>query len=275
MSEFFTPERINLILRAVLTLAIGIPILYLLKGLVKKLVTGKMSIQAGRLVVKAVFYIGFIIILAMVLNEFGFKLSALLGAAGILGVALGFAAQTSVSNLISGFFLIAEKPFEIGDVIQVGSTTGFVESIDSLSIKVKTFDNQFVRVPNENMIKTEVTNITRFPKRRVNLDVSVAYKEDLKRCVAILKEIAAEAPLALKDPEPITMLTSFGDSGINILFGVWCNTSDYFALKSDLIIRVKERYDAENIEIPFPHVSIYAGEASGPIKISNQESKEV
>ncbi|MGC9362722.1 MAG: mechanosensitive ion channel family protein, partial [Candidatus Syntrophosphaera sp.] len=96
-----------------------------------------------------------------------------------------------------------------------------------------------------------------------------------KRCAAILKEIASEAPLALKDPEPITMLTSFGDSGINILFGVWCNTADYFALKSDLIIRVKERYDAENIEIPFPHLSIYAGEASGPIKIANQESKEV
>ncbi|MGC9362777.1 MAG: mechanosensitive ion channel family protein, partial [Candidatus Syntrophosphaera sp.] len=187
MSEFFTPERINLILRAVLTLAIGIPILYLLKGLVKKLVTGKMSIQAGRLVVKAVFYIGFIIILAMVLNEFGFKLSALLGAAGIAGIALGFAAQTSVSNLISGFFLIAEKPFEIGDVIQVGETIGFVVSIDSLSIKLKTFDNRFVRVPNENMIKTEVTNITRFPERRVNVDVSVAYKEDLTRCVAILK----------------------------------------------------------------------------------------
>jgi len=271
MSQYLTPERINLILRVVLTLGIGIPIVFLIRKLIGKLVVGKLTPQSEKLIVRGVHFVLMAILLTMVLNEFGFKISALLGAAGIAGIALGFAAQTSVSNLISGFFLIAEKPFQIGDVIQVGTTIGWVESIDSLSIKLKTPDNRYVRVPNENMIKTEVINITRFDNRRVNVNVSVAYKEDLKRCLAILKEIASEAPLALKDPEPVANILSFGDSGIDILFGVWCKTEDYFALQTDLIIRVKERFDAEHIEIPFPHISLYAGAESEPIKISTKE----
>ena len=78
-----------------------------------------------------------------------------------------FASQTSVSNIISGIFLISEQPFQVGDLIKVGETKGVVLSIDLLSIKLRTFDNQLVRIPNENLIKNELSNITRFPIRIV------------------------------------------------------------------------------------------------------------
>jgi len=268
-SQFVTPERISLAVRVILILAIGIPVIRLVRKLTQKLVKDKLSAQSEQLIVRTVYYVLILILMVSVLNEFGFKLSALLGAAGVFGVAIGFASQTSVSNIISGIFLISEKPFVVGDVVQVGPTIGTIASIDLLSIKIKTPDNRFVRVPNETMIKTEVINITRFPTRRVNVDVSVSYNDDLRNVLVLLKEIATEADLALKDIEPVTIIQRFGESGIDILFGVWANTEDYFNLQSDLIIRVKEKFDTAGIEIPYPHVSLYAGSKSEPIKISN------
>lgn len=274
VTQFVTPERVSLLVRVLLILGIGIPVLRLIRRIVAKLLMDKLSAQSEQLILRSVYYIGLLIIFVSVLNEFGFKLSALLGAAGVFGIAIGFASQTSVSNIISGIFLISEKPFVIGDIVQVATTVGTIETIDLLSIKLKTFDNRFVRIPNETMIKSEVINITKYPVRRVNIEVGVAYKEDLRRVMDVLSLIAANQPLALKEPEPTIQISAFADSGINILFGVWCNTSEFILLKNALMIDVKERFDAENIEIPFPHLSLYAGTESEPIKIHKIE-KEV
>ena len=266
--QFITPERVSLGIRVILILAIGIPLIKLIRKLVQRLVRDKLSAQSEQLIIRTVYYVCILILTVSVLNEFGFKLSALLGAAGVFGVAIGFASQTSGSNIISGIFLISEKPFVIGDVVQVGSTIGTISSIDLLSIKINTPDNRFVRVPNETMIKTEVINITRFPVRRVNLDISVSYNDDLKQVLEILMDIAQNSQIALKDMEPLTSIQRFGASGIDILYGVWGNTSDYFALQNELIISIKERFDAAGIEIPYPHLSLYSGSHSDPIKVN-------
>lgn len=251
----------------ILILGIGIPVIGVIKKITQKLVKDRLSMQSEVLIVRSVYYVSMLILFVTVLNEFGFKISALLGAAGVFGVAIGFASQTSVSNIISGIFLISEKPFVIGDIIDVSGTTGVVESIDLLSIKIKTFDNRFVRVPNETMIKTQVINITRYPIRRAQTVVGVAYKEDLRRVLQILAEIAASMPDARQDPAPLLQVDSFGDSSVNISFGVWTATENVVNMKTALLIAVKERFDQEGIEIPFPHLSLYAGEGSKPLKI--------
>src|SRR5690606_3033117 len=127
----------------------------------------------------------------------GFSLSVLLGAAGVLSVALGFASQTSASNLISGLFLIGEQPFQLGDTIKVGNTTGEVLSIDLLSVKLRTFDNLYVRIPNESLIKSEMTNLTRFPIRRFDLLIGVAYKENISQVRQIMQNVADNNPLCM------------------------------------------------------------------------------
>jgi small-conductance mechanosensitive channel len=133
-----------------------------------------------------------VIIIFTIINILELKdvFHTMLGAAGVLGIVLGIASQTSVGNIVSGLFLISEKPFEIGDLIRVGTTTGVVYSIDLLSIKLKTFDNLVIRIPNQSIITNEVTNITKFPIRRMNISVSVAYKEDLTKVEEVLKSIA-------------------------------------------------------------------------------------
>ena len=205
---------------------------------------------------------------AMVLTELGFDLSVLLGAAGVLTVALGFASQTSASNVISGLFLIFERPFATGDWIRIGATSGEVIGIDLLSVKLRTVENLFVRVPNEAVMKAEITNVTRFPIRRLDLSISIAYREDVARVRQLLLAMVDEHPLVLDEPRPVCRFVSYGASGVDLLLATWTTREQFIGLKDELGGLVKQCLDAAGVEIPFPHVTLYAGSGSDPLRIA-------
>ena len=265
--NYVSEETLELVMRVALFVVIALPVLFILRGWAKRFFTKKYAPHYGMLAGKLVFYTGITIIVVTVMGQLGISMAPLLGAAGIVGVALGFASQTSVSNIISGLFLIAEQPFKVDDIITINNTTGIVMSIDVLSVKLRTFDNQFVRIPNEMIIKTEVTNVTRFPIRRFNAKVSVAYKEDIGRVREILMEVAEKNKYALSNPEPLIIFEAFGASSIDLLFLVWAPVNEFILLKNTIQEEVKAKFDEEDIEIPFPHVSLYAGSASKPLPV--------
>ncbi|MAX53590.1 MAG: mechanosensitive ion channel protein [Methylophaga sp.] len=221
-------------------------------------------------------YLILLVFIVMGLNAIGFNLGVLIGAAGVLSVAIGFASQTSASNIISGLFLVAERPFSVGDLIKVGETTGEVLSIDLLSVKLRTFDNLFVRIPNETLIKSEVTTLTRFPIRRIDLSIAVALKEDIKAVRKVLEKVAEANPLCLDEPKPKFVFLGFGDSSLNMQFSVWVKRESFIELKNSIHEEIKEAFDAESIEIPFPHRSLYTGSVTEPFPIrlvSDADSK--
>jgi small-conductance mechanosensitive channel len=263
----FTIAGIPVLLRSMVIVLAGIPLTLLLSRWIRNLVGARSSPQQGMIVGKVVLYAGFLIILVTVLNEMGFSLAPLLGAAGIMGIALGFAAQTSISNVISGFFLIAEGPFVVNDLVQVGDLTGRVLSIDMLSVKLRTFDNRFVRIPNENLIKSAFVNLTRFPIRRADIQVGVAYKEDVGKVKEILFEVARTHPGALMEPEPQFFFQDYGSSSLDFLFGVWVPTEHFFEVRNELREMIKQRFDEAGIEIPFPHHTLYTGAVTEPFPI--------
>lgn len=265
--NLLTEERLFLLLRVAIILVVGIPLLYLLRRTLSAYVSRHYTPHYGMLSGKLFFYAGLIIVVITVFHEFGFSLTPLLGAAGIAGIAIGFASQTTVSNIISGFFLIAEKSFMVGDVINVSGNVGIVYSIDTLSVKVRMFDNRFLRVPNETMIKSDFINFTRFPIRRVDCHVSVAYKEDLNRVREVLFDVAHKLPYSLQEPPPLMIFDKFGNSSIDILFVAWTTKDNFLKLRNGLNMAIKERFDQEGIEIPFPHVSVYAGSATTPLPL--------
>ena len=225
------------------------------------------------IVSRAVYYLLLGLFLVSALHELGFSLSILMGAAGILSVAVGFASQTSASNLISGLFLIVERPFSVGDVITLGNTTGEVLSIDLLSVKLRTFDNLYVRIPNETVIKSEVTTLTKFPIRRIDLQLGVAYKEDISKVRDLLFEIAENNPLSLEEPKPLFIFLGFGDSSINLQFSVWAKRENFLDLKNSIQTEIKTAFEQAGVEIPFPQRTLVAS-GGQPIAVQVVKSEE-
>ncbi|MDZ7682361.1 MAG: mechanosensitive ion channel family protein [Fodinibius sp.] len=260
-------SRFQLVFKLAVIIAVALPLLFLLRGWARRFFTKKYAPHYGMLAGKLVFYTGLIILTVTVMGELGISMAPLLGAAGIVGIALGFASQTSVSNIISGLFLIAEQPFKVDDIITINTTTGFVMSIDVLSVKLRTFDNKFVRIPNELIIKTEVTNLTRFPIRRFDAKVSVAYKEDIEKVREILLDVAEKNRYSLSEPEPQVIFETFGTSSIDLGFRVWAPVDEWLDLKNTIQEEVKKQFDENGIEIPFPHVSLYAGSESKALPV--------
>jgi small-conductance mechanosensitive channel len=251
-----SPEVLTRGLRVVLTVVIGLTLVRLLAVVSQRYVMKKATLQRQMIVRKIISYTGFSLVLMAVLGELGVKLTALLGAAGIVGIAVGFASQTSVSNIISGLFLISEKPFAIGDVIKIGGTTGIIQSIDLLSIKIRTFDNMFVRIPNEKILTSEVTNVTRVPIRRMDIQLQIDYGQDLARVHELLTALSSANPWCLDEPEPLIMFTEFKDSGIEILLGLWFAKADFLDLKNSMMKDISARFAAEGIRFAHPQRTV-------------------
>lgn len=248
-------------------LAIGVTVIFgvllfrFVSVLVERYLMKRSTAQRRMIARKVIRYTGVIVVAMVVLRELGVELVTLLGAAGIVGIAVGFASQTSVSNIISGIFLISEKPFAVGDVIKVGGTTGIIQSIDLLSIKIRTFDNLFVRIPNEKILTSEVTNVTRFPIRRMDITFQVPFDEDLSLVHRVLSDIAKKNPHSLDEPEPLIVLNEFKENGVEVIFGLWFSQDDYLNLKNSIMIDISSRLKREGILFANPKRTLSLGEA--------------
>lgn len=264
---WLSPERLATILQALVILVMGYVLARLATTAVGRVAARRGSPQLVMMVRRITFYSLLLLVFASTLSQLGFKIGVVLGAAGLLTVAIGFASQTSVSNVISGIFLIAERHFEVGDIIRVDDVTGEVLSIDLLSVKLRTFDNLLVRLPNESLIKTRVTNLTKFPIRRNDLKIGVAYKEDMERVRRILFEVAELNPLCLDEPKPLFIFTGYGESSLDIQFSVWTKRENFIALANSIRQEIKEAFDRNGIEIPFPHRSLYTGSVTDPFPV--------
>lgn len=235
-----------------------------LAGAVSRLAEQRTSPQVALVTRRGVYWGVLCVAIASAMAELGFELSVFLGAAGLLTVAIGFASQTSASNLISGLFLLGERPFVVGDVIEVGSHTGEVVSIDLLSVKLRTFDNLLVRVPNESLLKTELLNLTHFPIRRFDLPVRVPFETDLDELTQLLTRVADAHPLALDEPRPVVHFVRFGDHGVELRYSVWASQARWIELKNDLPLRLKRALDTAGVSIPVPQLQLTRDERSRP-----------
>ncbi len=267
LSEWLPADAGEKIIKVILVIVIGLLFVQLLAFIAGKIISKGKSKHLQMIVRRAIIYSGVVLIVFIVFQILGIKASTLFGAAGVVGIVLGIASQTSIGNIVSGIFLVSERSFEIGDLVRVGDKLGVVDSVDLLSIKLKTMDNLLIRIPNQTIITTELINITRYPIRRMEVLISVAYKEDLRKVTEVLTQIIADNPLCLDEPEPLILYKNFGNSGIDIQLGLWFEKTKYKDLRNSIFIDLKEGFDKAGIEIPFPHISLYAGEASKPIKL--------
>lgn len=243
---------------------VGFLLVRLIVVIVRRITARRLSRQSRMVVDKLITYTGMVIVIIIVLSELGVNLAALLGAAGILGLAIGVASQKSLGNLVSGLFLLSEKTFEVGDVVRVDDKTGTIEDVDILSLKIRTFDNQLIRIPNETIISNVVTNITRYPLRRMDFAFSLSYGDDIDLAEDMLREIAESNALVLDEPEPFFLLKEYGDNGLGMVFGVWFLKEDYVAVRNSVFKAILSGLKEVGLTIPFPQITLHDQRPSQP-----------
>ncbi|MDP4748450.1 MAG: mechanosensitive ion channel family protein [Algoriphagus sp.] len=204
--------------------------------------------------VKALLFVSLFIGVATIVGVPMSSFFAILGAAGL---AIGLALQGSLSNFAGGVLILLFKPFQVGDVIIGMGHKGTVQRIDILYTHLFTFDNKEVVIPNGNLANADVINITSQPTRRVDMNVGVAYSSDLKKVRKVVLAILAKDSRVHSDPEPVVVLTNFGDSSLDLVIRAWTDTDCYWEVYHETLEKIKEAFEKEQIEIPFPQRVVY------------------
>ena len=253
------PEHVVKFATGVIALLIFWGVYRLIRMIIKKGAAKKLEPQAVKTVTKIVSYCFYVLIVMYILGLFGINLGAIWGAMGIAGVAIGFAAQTTVSNLISGVFIVTEKTMKIGDFIEVDGVSGTVDKVGLLSIKIHTVDNQLIRIPSSSIINTKLKNYSSFNYRRHVFEVSVDYSTDLDKAVEVLKGVPAKCDLVVKDKAdyaPKVLVTGCLDSGIGMNLIVWCKRTDFLDMKTQVCMQAVKSLTEAGINIPFNRVDV-------------------
>jgi small conductance mechanosensitive channel len=185
-------------------------------------------------------------------------LLAVIGAAGFV---IAFALQNSLGNFASGILVMVFKPFDVGDVVEIGGVLGTIKSMNLLSVLIHTPDNKAVIIPNNNVWSDSITNVTGTDTRRVDLVFGIGYGDDMEKAQGIMEQVVSEHPLVLKDPEPVVRVHALADSSVNFVCRPWVKTDDYWDVFWDVTRTVKERFDQNGVSIPFPQQDIHVIEA--------------
>jgi small-conductance mechanosensitive channel len=243
MTEFFP------IIKAVILVIAGFILAPLCSRAAQRLIDRYTSTQHKHLLYKIIYFTVIILFMVCALQQLGFKLSVLLGSAGIITAALAIAAQNSISNIISGLFLIVEKSLQIGDQIKVGTHVGTITAIDLLCVKILTTNNTLIRIPNDTLIKSELTNLTRFESRRLDLTLKVAAKEDIKKVKELLFSTLNQSKQVQKSPLPSIAIHKVDNSGIAFILSVWVSRDNYDHATDNLLEDIIPVLQTNNIQL--------------------------
>ncbi|MEI4471665.1 mechanosensitive ion channel family protein [Frigidibacter sp. MR17.24] len=209
------------------------------------------------------------VILAMaaifVLNRFGIQTTSLVALIGAAGLAIGLALQGTLSNLAAGVMIVMFRPFRVGDFIDAGGQMGSVVEIALFYTEMKTYDGLQIIMPNSDVWSQPIKNFSANPTRMTDLTIGVSYRSDLKKAQAVLEGIAASDPRVLAEPAPFIKVKALNDSSVDFAYRVWANRADWWSMQCEMVQRIKEEFDANGIEIPFPSRTVFheGGEAGG------------
>ncbi|BBL68853.1 mechanosensitive ion channel family protein [Methanoculleus chikugoensis] len=254
-----TVERI---LYFAVILMVGVIIAKVVATNVRRVLAERLPKNERELLTKLVYYIIVVWAFVVALPQLNFDLSGLLVAGGIAGLVIGFASQSVVSNLISGLFLMFEHPIRIGDNINVADVSGSVEDVRVLSTVIKTYDGIYIRIPNEKVFTSNITNYVHNAARRFTYEICIRYQDDADAAIRIAKGVIETHPFALKSPAPSVFVDNLGDDGVNLTAYIWAPARNWWDVRTDLLWKIKQALEENGIEMPFPQRTVWF--ADGP-----------
>lgn len=193
----------------------------------------------------------------ILLSMLGVDTTSLVAIFSVLTLALSLAVQGIISNLASGITLVVTKPFEEGDFVDIGGTSGTVETISIFSTKLKTGDNKVIIIPNGNVTTANITNYSTKGTRRLDLTVSAAYGTDVALVKSTVLDVISRHEEIFSDPAPMVRMSEHGASSIDFTVRVWLKGSDYWKVNFDLKEEIYDAFNEKGIEIPFPQMDVH------------------
>lgn len=247
------------IVAAVVILIVG----WWIAGTVKRWIRGKLAraprfdlTLAGFLASFASYTIMTFTLIA-VLHQFGVQTASLVAMLGAAGLAVGLALQGTLSNVAAGVMLLIFRPFRVGDFVDVQGASGTVRDMSLFVTELTTSDNIQITVPNGQIWGNAVKNYSVNPTRRMEVTIGVGHGEDLARVIATIQDVLAHDARILKDPAPLVIAMNVHANAVDMVIRAWAKSGDFWPARFDLVQAVKQRLDAEGIEIPFPQQVVY------------------
>ncbi|HJJ36465.1 MAG TPA: mechanosensitive ion channel family protein [Methanocorpusculum sp.] len=236
--------------------------------LVVKLVTyairhrlrGKVDPKNTDGLVKIVTWIIILIAFLVASPQLHLDLTGLLAAGGVLGIALGFASQNTLSNLVAGVMLILEHPFSFGDIVVIDGTEGYIEKISLISTHIKTYDGVILRIPNTTVFNARITNCVSNVARRFIYKVDISYADDAEKASAIIRGTVEKHPYALTEPAPDIYVDDLGAHGINVMIKIWAPSQYYWPTQHELLWEIFKALRDGGVDIPFNQLVLWYGE---------------
>ncbi len=208
---------------------------------------------------------------AIALTALEVDITPILAAIGATGLVVGLALQGTLSNFASGLMILINRPFDVGDVVSAGGVTGTVNQMNLVSTTFRTFDNQTIHVPNNEIWNNVITNVTANETRRVDMEFGIGYDDDFEQAEKIIQSVVQAHALVLEDPTPVVVTHALADSSVNIVCRPWAKTGDWWTVKTDITREVKRRFDQAGISIPYPQQDIHVYSHGGKSMYSDTD----
>ncbi|MCK4271957.1 mechanosensitive ion channel [bacterium] len=257
LTEFATVYGLKVI-GAILILIIGRIVAGVIRKVVRKMLARTKTDEsivsfAGNLTYALV--IVFVII--AVLGKFGVETASLVAVLGAATFAIGFALQGSLSNFAAGVLVLVFRPFKVGDFIDAAGVAGTVKDVKLFNTVLATPDNVKILVPNGKIYGDIIKNFSVYDTRRLSLTVGIGYGSSIQKAIEVLMSLIKEDTRILSDPAPQIMVSELADSSVNLLVRHWTKREDYWSVRCDLTRKIKEAFDENGIEIPFPQQVVH------------------
>ena len=236
----------------------------ILLGILNRSLAGKASLLAGDILRKLLKYVVIGTGLLMAASQLGFNVLSMLAGLGVAGLAVGLAAKDTMANFIAGLIILWDKPFALGDDVEIGDAAGWIRHIELRSTKIEDLDGNDVILPNSEVVAKKIVNFSRTPKARVRVPVGIAYGAAIDRARAALLEAAAGDDRVLASPAPAVVVTDLAESSVNLELVLWTgDPSRRRSLRSEYLERAKQALEAAGIPIPFPQREVRLMEPAG------------
>ena len=203
-----------------------------------------------------------VVVVIAALDQLGVQTTSLIAVFGAAGLAVGLALKDSLSNFSSGVMLIIFRPFKVGDSVEAAGQAGVIEEVRIFSTIMKTGDNREIIIPNSHIYGGPIVNVSTRPTRRIDMVFGIGYEDDIRKAKELVNAAFAADERILQDPAPTVAMVELADSSVNFNVRPWVKTADYWAVRSDLMERIKLSFDENGISIPYPQRDVHIHNAA-------------